>query len=186
MERVSRGVVDVYGDTPPLCFASDATLWAGVGHSLMAFDVEQVRELPVASYRGREVTGFEQDDAGVDVALSDGATLRARYLVGCDGGRSRIRKQTGIAFSGWDASASYLIAEAEMAEEPAWGVRRGPRGLNGIAKLDGGNTRARLVLVEPEVMKGDEPTFDMGLLYLWRKKETRLQPREEKEGESND
>ena len=121
---------------------------------------EWVRELPVASYRGREVTGFEQDDAGVDVALSDGATLRARYLVGCDGGRSRIRKQTGIAFSGWDASASYLIAEAEMAEEPAWGVRRGPRGLNGIAKLDGGNTRARLVLVEPEVMKGDEPTFD--------------------------
>jgi 2-polyprenyl-6-methoxyphenol hydroxylase-like FAD-dependent oxidoreductase len=60
------------------------------------------------------VTGFVQDDTGVDVALSDGRALRAGYLVGCDGGRSLIRKKAGIDFPGWDASTSYLMAEAEM------------------------------------------------------------------------
>ena len=61
-----------------------------------------VGELAVPIYRGREVTGFAQDDTGVDVALSDGQSLRAEYLVGCDGGRSLIRKAAGIEFPGWD------------------------------------------------------------------------------------
>ena len=73
-----------------------------------------VGELPVTLYRGREVTGLAQDDTGVDVALSEG-WLRAKYLVGCDGGRSLVRKQAGIDFSGWDPSISFLIAECEMA-----------------------------------------------------------------------
>src|SRR5688500_16382814 len=58
-----------------------------------------VGELAVPIYRGREVTGFGQDDTGVDVELSDGQSprsLRADYLVGCDGGRSLIRKAAGI------------------------------------------------------------------------------------------
>src|SRR3954464_4389088 len=59
-----------------------------------------VDELAVPIYRGREVTGFAQDDTGVDVELSDGRTLRADYLVGCDGGRSLIRKVAGIEFTG--------------------------------------------------------------------------------------
>lgn len=118
-----------------------------------------VAELPVTFHRGREVTGFSQDDAGVAVELSDGASLRAKYLVGCDGGRSLVRKKAGIEFPGWDASTSYLIAEAEMAEEPAWGVRRGERGVNAIGKLDDGK-RAGIVLVEPQVGRTDEPTLD--------------------------
>ncbi len=118
-----------------------------------------VAELPVTFHRGRDVTGFAQDEAGVDVALSDGRTLRAQYLVGCDGGRSLIRKQAGIAFPGWDASTSYLIAEAETTEEPPWGVRRGEKGVNAIGKLDDGK-RAGIVLVEPEVGRSDEPTLD--------------------------
>jgi 2-polyprenyl-6-methoxyphenol hydroxylase-like FAD-dependent oxidoreductase len=117
-----------------------------------------VGELPVKLYRGREVTGFVQDGTGVDVALSDGAALRAKYLVGCDGGRSVVRKQAGIGFPGWDASISYLIAEVEMAEEPAWGIRRGESGVNAIGKLEDGK-RAGVVLVEPHVGKGDEPTL---------------------------
>ena len=97
----------------------------------------RVDELAVPIHRGRDVTGFAQDDAGVDVALSpvgdfapssDGGSLRAQYLVGCDGGRSQIRKKAGIDFPGWDASVSYLIAEAQMAEEPAWGIRLGEKG----------------------------------------------------------
>src|ERR1700686_4779525 len=51
--------------------------------------------------REREVTGFAQDDEGVDVALSDDTSLRAQYLVGCDGGRSVVRKAAGIGFGGW-------------------------------------------------------------------------------------
>src|SRR5690348_1254691 len=72
-----------------------------------------VSELAVTLYRGRELTGFEQDDTGVDVQLSDGQSLRAKYLVGCDGGRSLVRKAAGIEFPGWDPSMSYLIAEVE-------------------------------------------------------------------------
>ena len=84
-----------------------------------------VGELAVPIHRGREVTGFAQDDTGVDVELSDGQSLRAEYLVGCDGGRSLIRKAAGIEFPGWDPTTSSLIAEVEMAEEPELGIRRG-------------------------------------------------------------
>ena len=59
-----------------------------------------VGELAVTTYRGREVTGFAQDETGIDVELSDGQSLRAQYLVGCDGGRSLIRKAAGIEFPG--------------------------------------------------------------------------------------
>src|SRR6266478_5106993 len=81
-----------------------------------------VGELAVPIYRGREVTGFAQDDTGVDVELSDGSSLRAKYLVGCDGGRSLIRKKAAIEFPGWDPTTSFLIAEVEMAEEAEWGL----------------------------------------------------------------
>lgn len=130
-------------------------LWQNHIERIMA---DRVGELPVTFYRGREATGLAQDDAGVDLALSDGTTLRAKYLVGCDGGRSLIRKEAGIDFPGWDASTSYLIAEVEMAEEPAWGVRRGEKGVNALGKLEDGK-RVGVVLVEPHVGKGDEPTF---------------------------
>lgn len=118
-----------------------------------------VSDLAVPIYRGCEVTGFSQDDTGVDVALSDHGALRAKYLVGCDGGRSRVRKEAGINFPGWDPSVSYLIAEAELTEEPAWGARFGVKGINGIAKLDDGK-RARIVLIEPDVVRGESPTLD--------------------------
>src|SRR5450631_2123376 len=83
-----------------------------------------VGELAVPFYRGREVTGFAQDDTGVDVELSDGQSLRAEYLVGCDGGRSLIRKAAGIEFPGWDPTTSSLIAEVQLAEEPELGIHR--------------------------------------------------------------
>jgi len=117
-----------------------------------------VDELAVPIYREREVTGFAQDDTGVDVELSDGRSLRAKYLVGCDGGRSLIRKKAGIDFPGWDPSVSYLIAEVAMTEEPAWGIRRDERGINALGKLEDGK-RVRVVLNEPHVRQGDEPTL---------------------------
>jgi len=119
---------------------------------------EWVGELAVPICRGREVTGFVQDDLGVDVDLTDGQSLRAQYLVGCDGGRSLIRKQAAIDFPGWDPSTSYLIAEVELAEEPEWGIRRGEKGMAAIGKLDDGK-RARVVVNEKDIRQG-EPTLD--------------------------
>lgn len=117
-----------------------------------------VSELAVPIYRGQEVTGFAQDDTGVDIELSGGRSLRAKYLVGCDGGRSLTRKKAGIDFQGWDASVSYLIAVAEMAEEGEWGIRRGKNGVYAMGKLDDGK-RVRVVLSEPHVGQGDEPAI---------------------------
>lgn len=118
-----------------------------------------VDELGVPILREREVTGLAQDDAGVDVELSDGRSLRARYLVGCDGGRSLVRKQAGIDFPGWDPSTSYLIAECEMTDEPALGLRRDDAGIHGISRLEDGK-RVRVVSTEPHVGRGDAPTLD--------------------------
>lgn len=118
---------------------------------------EWVGELAVPIYRGCEVTGFAQDDAGVEVALSDGRSLRAKFLVGCDGGRSLIRKCAGIDLVGWEASTSYLIAEVDMTDEPAWGIRRTEKGTHALGKLEDGK-RVRVVLEEEHVGNG-EPTL---------------------------
>ena len=95
-----------------------------------------VEELEVPIYRGREVTGFAQDDTGVAVELSDGPSLRAEYLVGCDGGRSLVRKEAGIEFPGWEPTTSALLAEVEMAEEPQLGIRRTPSGIHSLGKVE--------------------------------------------------
>jgi 3-(3-hydroxy-phenyl)propionate hydroxylase len=119
---------------------------------------EWVGELAVPIYRGKEVTGFVQDDGGVDVELCDGQRLRARYLVGCDGGRSLVRKQAGIEFRGWDPTTSWLIAEAETSVEPEWGFRHDALGIHAIGKAENPN-RARMVLTERQVGAADEPTL---------------------------
>src|SRR5918994_761315 len=95
-----------------------------------------VDELEVPIYRGREVTGIAQDDIGVDVALSDGQSLQAQYLAGCDGGRSLVRKAAGIEFPGWDPTTSSLIAEAEMAEEPELGIRQDAIGTPALGRAE--------------------------------------------------
>src|SRR3954452_17338821 len=94
-----------------------------------------IAELPVRIHYGCEVTGFAQDDTGVEVRLSAGEPLRARYLVGCDGGRSLVRKAAGIEFPGWDATRSNLIAELEMTEEPELGIRRDAVGIHGLGRV---------------------------------------------------
>src|SRR5438034_1702715 len=95
-----------------------------------------VEELAVPVYFAREVTGFAQDDTGVDVEVSGGQSLRAEYLVGCDGGRSLIRKAAGIEFPGWDPTTSSLIAEVELAEEPEWGIHTDDIGVHSFGRLE--------------------------------------------------
>ena len=128
-----------------------------------------IAEMPVRIYYGCEVTGFTQDDTGVDAELSGGRSLRAQYLVGCDGGRSIIRKAAGIEFPGWDPSRSNLIAEAEVTEEPELGMRRDALGVHAIGRLeyeirdgevvymDGGPVR--LMVTEQQVGRSGEPTL---------------------------
>ncbi|HTY31921.1 FAD-dependent monooxygenase [Mycobacterium sp.] len=119
-----------------------------------------VGELAVPIYRGREVTSVAQDDTGVDVALSDGQFLRARYAVGCDGGRSAVRKAAGIDFPGWDPTTSYLLAEVEMASdsEPEWGIRHDAVGVHALSMpQDGGPVR--VMVTERQVGRTDEPTL---------------------------
>jgi len=93
-----------------------------------------VEELAVPIYRARDVTGFAEDDIGITIELSDGASLRAGYLVGCDGGRSLIRKIAGIEFPGWDATTSNILAEAEMEEEPPLGIHRTALGMHAFGR----------------------------------------------------
>jgi 2-polyprenyl-6-methoxyphenol hydroxylase-like FAD-dependent oxidoreductase len=128
-----------------------------------------VGELPVTFYRGREVTGFTQDDAGVDVQLLNGQSLRTQYLVGCDGGRSLVRKAAGIEFPGWDPTMSALRAEAEMTEEPETGVRHTASGTHAIGKVayeikDGKVVYAKggtvgVMITEARVGNTEEPTL---------------------------
>jgi len=120
---------------------SDFPTWHNYGLGLWQNHIERilagwVGELAVKFYRGREVKGFAQDDTGVDVALSGGGSLRAKYLIGCDGGRSLIRKAAGIDFPGWDPTTSSLIAEVEMTGQPEWGVHRNAFGIHSFGRVE--------------------------------------------------
>jgi 3-(3-hydroxy-phenyl)propionate hydroxylase len=128
-----------------------------------------VGELAVSIYRAREVSSFAQDDTGVDVEISDGESLRAEYIVGCDGGRSLVRQAAGIEFPGWDPSVSSLIAEVEMSEEPELGIRHDDKGTQAIGRLEDGE-RFGVVLSEQYVRQSSEPTLrdlSQALVAVW-------------------
>jgi 2-polyprenyl-6-methoxyphenol hydroxylase-like FAD-dependent oxidoreductase len=138
-----------------------------------------VTELPVTFYRGREVTGFTQDDRGVEIELSDGEHLSAKYLIGCDGGKSLVRKTAGIEFPGWDPTTSALLAEAQMTEEPPLGVRRTPSGTHAIGKVEydirdgdvvyGKGGTVGVMLTESEIKTGEPTLSDLrdGLIAVY-------------------
>jgi 3-(3-hydroxy-phenyl)propionate hydroxylase len=117
-----------------------------------------IAELSVRIYYGSEVTGFAQDDTGVEVELSEDWSLRAGYLVGCDGGRSLIRRAAGIEFPGWDPSRSNLIAEVETTGEPPQGVRHDAAGIHALSRMEDGRT-VRVVVTEHQIGPSSEPTL---------------------------
>ncbi|HEY3942772.1 MAG TPA: FAD-dependent monooxygenase [Acidimicrobiales bacterium] len=117
-----------------------------------------ITELPVRITYGCEVTGLAQDGTGVDVKMANGESLRAQYLVGCDGGRSLIRKAAGIGFPGWGPTKSNLIGEVEMTGEPPQGVRIDATGVHGLHRLEDGRT-VRVVVTERELGPSSEPTL---------------------------
>jgi len=126
-----------------------------------------VDELAAPTYRGLAITGFAQDDTGVDIEISNGSRLRARYLVGCDGGRSLIRKIAGIEFPGWDPTISSVMAEVQMREEPEIGIRHDD---NGTQAIGPSGDRFGVVLSERYVPGQDEPTLrdvSEALIRVW-------------------
>ncbi|MGD1050437.1 MAG: FAD-dependent monooxygenase [Solirubrobacteraceae bacterium] len=130
-------------------------IWQNQIERIMA---DWIAELPVKVLYGLEVTGFAQDERGVDIECSDGTALRACYLVGCDGGRSVIRKAAGIEFPGWDATRSNLIAEVETTEEPPPGIRHDATGVHGLHTMEDGKT-VRVIVTERELGTASEPTL---------------------------
>ena len=131
-------------------------LWQSHFERILAAWVSE-QGVPIA--RAREVTAFAQDDTGVEVELSDGTSLQAEYLVGCDGGRSVIRKTAGIEFPGLDPSTSWLVAEVEMDDEPELGMRGGSGGIGRV----GDRGRVRVVVTEQHLGHTSEPTLqDLG------------------------
>jgi 2-polyprenyl-6-methoxyphenol hydroxylase-like FAD-dependent oxidoreductase len=79
---------------------------------------EHATELGVEIRRGCDVVGLSQDDHGVTVDLADGTHVRSRYLVGCDGGRSTVRKLLGVGFPGEPAGREWLSGEVELTAPP--------------------------------------------------------------------
>lgn len=134
------------------------------GLGLMQKHVERIMagwigELGVRVYRGREITGFSEDADGVALALADGETLRGLYLVGCDGGRSLIRKTAGIGFPGSEPTLSHLIAEVELRDEPPrWGLFDDAIGRHALSTLEDGKTRGVMV-TERSLVHDREPTL---------------------------
>ena len=82
----------------------------------------------------------------------------AEYLVGCDGGRSQVRKAAGIDFAGSDASTSWMIAEVEMDGEPEFGFRRDSVGQHALGRRAAGEP-IRVVLTERDVEHAGDPSM---------------------------
>jgi 3-(3-hydroxy-phenyl)propionate hydroxylase len=130
-------------------------IWQNQIERIMA---EWLAELRVRVDYGWELTGLAQDGGGVRVTSSRGERLRAEYLVGCDGGRSVVRRSAGIEFPGSDATKSNLIAEAELTDEPPRGTRRDASGVHGLHRLEDGTT-FRVLVTERELGPATEPTL---------------------------
>jgi 2-polyprenyl-6-methoxyphenol hydroxylase-like FAD-dependent oxidoreductase len=121
--------------------------------------LDWAEQLGVPILRGVEITGFTERASGIDVRLSDGRSLQAQYLVGCDGARSFVRKAAGIGFPGSDPTISHLLAEAELTGEPEWGLRSDAIGAHALSKTEDG--KVGIMVTERGIGVG-EPT--LGLL----------------------
>ncbi|WP_234382417.1 MULTISPECIES: FAD-dependent monooxygenase [unclassified Streptomyces] len=127
---------------------------------------EWAAELGVQVRRSSEVSGIRQDEDGVTVELGTeqpaAATLRARYLVGCDGGRSTVRKLAGIDFPGTEATMTALIGDVELPDLPedyVW-VRRCAGGDYSAIAFEPGWFRVITSEYDRVADRDETPTFE--------------------------
>jgi len=127
-----------------------------------------VTELNVPIRRQALVERIVPNDAQVEIHLHGADVMRARWVVGCDGAHSIVRRQAGIAFEGTDASISHLLAELRLNETPPWGLRRDAQGIHAIGPLADTTTaphadgapRARVMLTEAKASRSQAPTLE--------------------------
>jgi 2-polyprenyl-6-methoxyphenol hydroxylase-like FAD-dependent oxidoreductase len=161
---LDQGVIGQNGHYSGLLFdVSDLPTRHNYGLGLLQHRIERtladwIGELGVPIRHGHNITGFAQDDTGVTVTMADGAPPRARYLVGCDGGRSLIRRTAAIPFPGWDASLSCLVADVDLSHEPPWGLHRHPS-FHSFFKFEGTES-IRVMVTEPGLGSTHEPGLD--------------------------
>lgn len=118
-----------------------------------------IEELGVPVYRGREIVGFSEDADSIELTLADVEPARGQYVVGCDGGRSFVRKAAGIGFVGSDPTISHLIAEVEFTEEPPrWGMFNDVLGTHALSMLEG-ETARRVMVTERSLDRTSDPTL---------------------------
>ncbi|ROQ26248.1 3-(3-hydroxy-phenyl)propionate hydroxylase [Streptomyces sp. PanSC19] len=119
---------------------------------------ERAAEVGVRLRRGAEVTGFTQDGAGVTVELADGSRVRADHLVGCDGGRSTVRRLAGVDFPGTPATMTALLGDVELAEPPSGDIFQERREHGTFSVLSFGQDWFRVLTNEfDHVADRDEP-----------------------------
>ena len=108
---------------------------------------ERAAELGVRIRYGTEVTGLAQDADGVDIEVAGGESLRARYLVGCDGSRSTVRRLLGVDFPGTPATLTAMIADVALDDPPAQPslLARHPGGQAGVLEYAPGTYRAMTI-----------------------------------------
>ncbi|GAB3693992.1 rifampin monooxygenase [Saccharopolyspora tripterygii] len=126
---------------------------------------ERASELEVEVRRGCALVGLDQDADGVTAELADGTRLRAPYLVGCDGGRSTVRKLCGIGFPGEPSRVDTLLAELKVTASPetlaaVTGEVRQTQKRFGIGPLDGEWCRVVVPAAGVADDRGTPPTLD--------------------------
>ncbi|WP_406101460.1 rifampin monooxygenase [Streptomyces sp. NBC_01003] len=109
------GIVKPWPDQLDTAHPFGVKAWQPVTERLLN---ERALELGAEIRRGCEVAAVSQDEDGVTVELTDGTQLRSRFLVGCDGGRSVVRKQVGVGFPGEPATVETLLGEMGATEDP--------------------------------------------------------------------
>ncbi|NUT91823.1 MAG: rifampin monooxygenase [Saccharothrix sp.] len=122
-------------------------------------------ELGAVIRRGCALVGLTQDEDGVTVELSDGGTLRARYLVGCDGGRSTVRRLLGIGFPGEPARKEWVLGEVRVTtphDELMASVMELYKKLHGFGAIPLGDGVYRVLAPAPDVAEDRTvpPTLD--------------------------
>ncbi len=114
-QRPAGGLFAAITKPPPVDLDSAYAYMLGIPQPVIVQLLEDhAVELGARILRGRALVGLQQDDVGVTVELADGEQVRSRYLVGCDGARSTVRKLLGVGFPGEPSRTETLMGEMRL------------------------------------------------------------------------